>query len=218
MNRIINTSIYLIYIGIALLSIVISFKVSIIVSIMVIIIELIRLAALYSKIYKVVGLIMLLNLSLISYTSYKLDKVTKLNNQTIIKNNQIVTKYVQKSWLRAKTLQSFLNQTKQIKNININYWVIIATYLSLEIILWIFIKELDKKQRQGVKRQQKASKPIVNKAKTNIQQDKLKLVGTYIEYAKNNNISRSKAKQQFKEWQAKGRLIKKERKNYLREV
>jgi len=223
-NKLIETIIYLIYGGVAALSIAISYRVSLILCLMVIPIELLRILAIYKRLYKFLMLVIAFNLSLVAYTSYSLDNLIKEHNQQVDAQNNLIKNYVNKTWLKAETAQKFINSI-EFKQADVNYLVIIAVYLGFELLVLLFLKELNKqiefeqKLIKKIKPQEKPkTKAIKPKPKAEEQQETLKFVGSYLEYAKANNISRRKAQKLFEEWAQQNLLITKNRKKYLKIV
>lgn len=228
-NNLTNISIYLIYTFIAVLSIVISYKVSVIICLMVIPIELLRLTAIYKKMHRFVVLVMLLNIVLVSYISYKLDLKTTAANIVQNEKNQIATTYLHKTWVTVSNLNKTLNNVQISKQTQIDYWAIIAMYLAFELAMLLFIKELNKQTQKEIKKPTKSIKQvntkltkevkapvIVTTLEKPVNEENLQYVGSYLDYSRANpDISVRKAKELFEQWKQEGRLQKRDGKNYL---
>lgn len=235
MDKFINLSIYIIYLIIALVSIVISYRVSIIMSLIVIAIEYIRLIAIYKKIVSVVLLIFILNLSLIGYNSFKEQQLISANNIQILKTNELTNKYIDKSTLKATTFKDLKSNIQTLEKVSLDWWLVVGVYIILEISLLILVIKI--KQLNIINKKYTKKKPIsllkipkdngtinaTNSAKIPASSDtatsgndNLEYVGNYREYAKLKGISRSNAEKIFKDFEAKGQFIIIDRKKYLK--
>lgn len=152
MNKLINSSIYLVYTSLALLSIAISYKVSIILCLMVLPLEGIRMLAIYKRTYMAIVVISLLNLFLISYTAYKGELLDIINNNITQEDNQFINTYTKSNQLRATTAEKMLKQRQKLKHMPIDYRLIILVYSILELALILFVYELDRKNKQELKK------------------------------------------------------------------
>ncbi|MFL1781452.1 hypothetical protein ABSA28_01177 [Candidatus Hepatincolaceae symbiont of Richtersius coronifer] len=224
MKIITQLSIYIIYLIIAIISILVSYKTSIIMALVVVAIEYIRLLAIYNRIYSVIVIVFIMNVGLISYSSYQSYKLTSLKNNQIIEKNNIAADYLKTNSLKASTFQNIKADIQEIKEVTIDYWLIIGIYLFLELALIMLIIGVNQKY----KRELKQVKPIKQASKSKIKvlpkvinkveelKDDLKEVGSYLEYAKKEGISRGKAQKLFSLWKKEEKLTKLNGKNYLR--
>ena len=230
MDKLISISIYIIYIIIAIISIIISYKVSVVMSLIVLAIESVRLVAIYKKVYTVIFLVFILNIFLIGYNSFKNQQVIDYKNNQIIENNKVISNYIANKDLRANTLKDLKNNIETIENISIDWWLLVGVYLFLELSLILLIGGINRQINQN-------NKPkIVKSAKYNGKIDtikikpkdpqhenkienvkeKLEYVGSFRDYAKTKGISVRKAQEEFAIAKTEGRLIKQNGKNYIR--
>jgi len=224
MDKFINISIYLIYVIIALVSILISYKVSLIMSIIVLAIESTRLVALYKKVYSVIVLVFILNTLLIGYNSFKYQQTVNYKNSQIMEGNKIITNYMASKDLRASTLKDLEKDIQDMQDISIDWWLLVGVYLCLEVCLICLVIGINKQEAPLVRKISRVTgkgikikpKKITKSIKETKGIAQLEYVGSYSDYYKEKGISRAKAKKLFDEWKAKGRLIKQNGKNYLK--
>ncbi|MFL1781480.1 Regulatory protein GemA [Candidatus Hepatincolaceae symbiont of Richtersius coronifer] len=153
MKMITQLSIYIIYLIIAIISTLVSYKVSIIMAFVVLAIEYIRLLAIYNRIYSVIAIVFIMNVGLISYSSYQSYNLTSLKNNQIIEKNNIMADYLKTNSLKATTFQNIKADIQDIQEITVDYWLIIGIYLFLELALLMLII--------GINRQQKLFKELI---------------------------------------------------------
>lgn len=221
MDKFINTSIYLIYVIIAIISILISYNVSLIMSAIVLAIESTRLVALYKKVYSVIILVFILNTLLIGYNSFKFQQTIDYNNSQLKVNNKIINNYIASKDLRASTLQELKNGIQDMQSISIDWWLLVGVYLWLEISLICLIIGINKQEKVIKKVIKIKDKNIKIKPKNILEKDnaevgQLEYVGSYSEYYKEKGISRTEAKNLFNKWKEEGKLVKQNGKNYLK--
>ncbi len=217
MDRFINTSIYITYGIIAIISIIISYKVSLVMSLIVLSVESVRMMAIYKRVYVVIILVFILNTMLISYNGYKTQEQIDYNNAGIVKNNEITYKYLNSKDLRASTVKDFKSGIQSLENISIDWWLLVGVYLFLEVSLILLIMGINKeeKQKSKLKKIKKKDRYSGNDKTQENNNEELVLLGSYRCYAKNNNTTVKKAEELFKEWKEENRLVKKNGKNYL---
>lgn len=254
-DRIINISIYFTYLVIASVSVVISYKVSLVMSLIVLAIECVRMMAIYKKAYGVILLVFILNTFLIGYNGYKSQSLIEYNNTQIIAKNSETKAYIQekKTILSANKFTDLKSEIRELQNISVDWWLLVGVYIILELSLILLIVKINKQEKQIIKPKIIKKDRLNEKKETNTSkkdnmqnldsrsassylakrsevkyngnnkqdlpvetEEKLEYVGSYAEYYKLNDISRSKAKAMFDDWKAKGLLIKKDGKNYLR--
>ena len=229
MDKIINTSIYIVYGIIAIISIVISYKVSIVMSLIVLAIETVRIMAIYKKVYIVIVLVFILNTFLIGYNSFKSQQAIDYKNNQIVKSNETLNKYISTKDLRADTLQKLNNNIKELEEISIDWWLLVVVYLILELCLIFLIIGINKQAKQNIKPKiikktnimaqtkneilSKKQEPIT---KEQINTEQLQYVGSFRDYARIKGMSVRKAQEEFEIAKSNGRLIKQNGKNYLR--
>ena len=234
MDKIINTSIYIVYGIIAIISTIISYKVSIVMALFVIAIETLRIMAIYKKAYIVIVLVFMLNTFLIGYNSFKSQQAIDYKNNQIVKSNETLNKYISTKDLRADTLQKLNNNIKELEEISIDWWLLVLVYLILELCLIFLIIGINKQDKQiakpqsakytGTRLNKNISKVNVDKELKSVEvtqekpidNEQLEYVGSYREYAETKGISRATAQKLFIEYTQEGKLITKNRKKYLR--
>lgn len=236
MNKAVNTSIYAIYIIIALVSVTISYKVSLSLTLIVVALEYVRLIALYKKVYSVILLVFALNLTLLTYNSYKQQQITSFNNSSITVQNELTIKYLDTKDLRASTFKDLNSNIKQLENVELEYWFISLVYVLLELSLIALVFGIARQEKQALKSLKTENKAIKKQSKKktkretkekeekkeqkkeqlNGKNEELEALPSYRIYASNKSISRKEAEELYKTWEKRGLLIKINNKNYLR--
>lgn len=228
---IINISIYFTYIVIASVSVVISYKVSIVMSLIVLAIECVRMIAIYKKAYGVIVLVFILNTFLIGYNGYKSQSLIDYNNTQIIAKNSETKAYIQekKTILSANKFTDLKSEIKELQNASVDWWLLVGVYIFLELSLILLIVKINKQEKQvvkpkiiksavlnGKKLKKKEEKKVEKfEIKQEIIAEKGEFVGSARTYAENKGIKVREAEREFKELKAKGLLVKKDGKNYL---
>jgi hypothetical protein len=146
MDKLINTSIYITYLVIAVISITISYQVNIVMCLIVVAIELVRLTAIYKKVYSVIILVFILNVYLIGYNGYKAQMLIEYNNTQIMQNNTTTSDYIAKKDLKAITFEKFKASIATIDNVSIDWWLLVGVYIVLELSLIMLIIGINRQE------------------------------------------------------------------------